>query len=62
MLPRYVRLIVRDRVSGADLLGEASFMVRANAPAACARADTASCLTAAPALPIELSEAERRAR
>ncbi|MBO0763981.1 MAG: prepilin-type N-terminal cleavage/methylation domain-containing protein [Hyphomicrobiaceae bacterium] len=48
-LPRYVRLIVRDRTTGADLLGEASFTVRANAPPACRRPDAnLSCLAVAP--------------
>jgi prepilin-type N-terminal cleavage/methylation domain-containing protein len=61
VLPRYVRLFVRDRASGADLLGEAAFMVRASAPAACARPGAAtSCLTAAPSLPPEMQEPERR--
>jgi prepilin-type N-terminal cleavage/methylation domain-containing protein len=61
VLPRYVRLIVRDRATGADLLGEASFMVRANAPAACARpGSAASCLSATPTLPADASEPERR--
>jgi len=50
-LPRYVRLILRDRVTGADLLGEADFVVHADAPAACGRADAAlACLSAAPPL------------
>jgi general secretion pathway protein J len=49
-LPRFVRLIVRDRVTGRDLLGEADFVVRANAPAACGRPDAAAaCLAAPPA-------------
>ena len=48
VLPNYVRLMLRDRVTGADLLGEADFVVRANAPAACGRADAGvACLTAA---------------
>lgn len=34
-LPRFVRLLVRDRASGRDLLGESDFLVRADAPAAC---------------------------
>lgn len=50
-LPRYVRLILRDRSTGADLLGEADFVVHADAPAACGRADAAlACLSAAPPL------------
>lgn len=46
-LPRFVRLILRDRASGADLLGEADFVIRADAPAGCARSDAGvGCLTA----------------
>jgi hypothetical protein len=49
-LPRFVRLILRDRVTGVDLLGEADFVVRADAPAACGRPNaTVACLSAAPA-------------
>jgi prepilin-type N-terminal cleavage/methylation domain-containing protein len=60
VLPRYVRLILRDRTTGADLLGEADFMVRANAPAACGRADAAlACLSAAPPIQTGAPEAER---
>jgi prepilin-type N-terminal cleavage/methylation domain-containing protein len=63
VLPRYVRLMLRDPATGADLLGEADFMVRANAPAACGRADAAvACLTAAPPAQIDTSEAERPTR
>jgi hypothetical protein len=47
-LPRFVRLIVRDRATGRDLLGEADFVVRADAPAACGRPDaTPGCLASA---------------
>jgi prepilin-type N-terminal cleavage/methylation domain-containing protein len=57
MLPRYVRLILRDRATGADLLGEADFVIRANAPAACGRSDAAvACLSAAPSVQSEASE------
>jgi prepilin-type N-terminal cleavage/methylation domain-containing protein len=38
-LPRFVRLIVRDRATGADPIGEADFIVRADAPMACGRPD-----------------------
>jgi general secretion pathway protein J len=38
-LPRFVRLILRDRATGADPVGEADFVVRADAPAACGRSD-----------------------
>ena len=37
-LPRLVRVIVREPNSGVDLLAEAPFLVRADAPAGCARA------------------------
>jgi prepilin-type N-terminal cleavage/methylation domain-containing protein len=47
-LPRFVRLILLDRATGADLLGEADFVVRADAPGPCGRPDAgASCLSAA---------------
>ncbi len=59
-LPRYVRLILRDRTTGADLLGEAAFVVRADAPAACGRSEAApACLSAALPAQIETSESER---
>jgi general secretion pathway protein J len=38
-LPRYVRLILRNRETGVDLLGEATFVVRADAPPACGQGD-----------------------
>jgi general secretion pathway protein J len=45
VLPRFVRLILRDRATGKDLLGEADFVLRANAPAGCGRPNAAaSCL------------------
>jgi prepilin-type N-terminal cleavage/methylation domain-containing protein len=63
VLPRYVRLMLRDRATGADLLGEADFMVRANAPAACGRTDAAlACLSAAPPVQTDTSEAGRPMR
>ena len=47
-LPRFARLIVRDRATGLDLLGEADFTIRADAPAACGRPDaTPTCLSLA---------------
>jgi prepilin-type N-terminal cleavage/methylation domain-containing protein len=47
-LPQYVRLNLRDRATGADLVGEADFVIRANAPAACGKADAAvACLNVA---------------
>jgi prepilin-type N-terminal cleavage/methylation domain-containing protein len=49
MVPRFVRLLVRDS-SGRDVLGEADFVIRADAPASCGRSDASvSCFTAAPA-------------
>jgi len=45
-LPRFVRLILRDRATRSDLLGEADFVVRADAPPGCGRPDAgASCLS-----------------
>lgn len=38
-LPRFVRLILRDRATGADPVGEADFVVHADVPVACGRAD-----------------------
>jgi prepilin-type N-terminal cleavage/methylation domain-containing protein len=49
MLPRFVRLLVRDS-NGRDVLGEADFAIRTDAPASCGRSDASvSCLTGAPA-------------
>jgi prepilin-type N-terminal cleavage/methylation domain-containing protein len=63
VLPRYVRLILRDRATGADLLGEADFVIRANAPSACGRSDAAvACLSLAPSVQSEASEPERQVR
>jgi general secretion pathway protein J len=57
VLPRYVRLILRDRASGTDLLGEAAFVVRADAPAACGRSEAdPACLSVAPSLPGDTPE------
>jgi type II secretory pathway component PulJ len=45
-LPRFVRLILRDRTTGTDLLGEADFVVRADAPPSCGRPNAApGCLS-----------------
>jgi prepilin-type N-terminal cleavage/methylation domain-containing protein len=38
-MPRFVRLIMRDRATGADPVGEADFIVSADAPLACGRPD-----------------------
>ena len=47
-LPRFVRLLVRG-ASGRDVLGEADFVIRADAPVACGRPDAAvGCLAAGP--------------
>jgi hypothetical protein len=47
-LPRFVRLMLLDRATGKDMLGEADFVVRADAPAACGRPDAVpGCLSAA---------------
>ena len=63
VLPNYVRLMLRDRVTGADMLGEADFVVRANAPAACGRADVGvACLTAAAPAQTDTSRTKRGAR
>jgi hypothetical protein len=49
MLPRFVRFLVHDS-NGRDVLGEANFVIRADAPATCGRSDASgSCFTAAPA-------------
>jgi prepilin-type N-terminal cleavage/methylation domain-containing protein len=47
-LPRFVRLMLLDRATGSDLLGEADFIVRADAPTGCGRPDASpGCLSAA---------------
>ena len=38
-LPRFVRLILRDRDTDRDLLGKADFAIRANAPPGCGQPD-----------------------
>ena len=59
-LPRFVRLILRDRASGIDLLGEADFVVRADAPPACGRPDaTSDCLSRAQPAAVRSAETER---
>jgi prepilin-type N-terminal cleavage/methylation domain-containing protein len=47
-LPRFVRLMLLDRATGSDLLGEADFVVRADAPAGCGRPDASPGCLAAP--------------
>jgi prepilin-type N-terminal cleavage/methylation domain-containing protein len=45
-LPRFVRLVLRDHATGANLVGEADFIVRADAPLACGRSDAGTdCLS-----------------
>jgi prepilin-type N-terminal cleavage/methylation domain-containing protein len=62
-LPRYVRLILRDSATGSDSLGEADFVVRADAPAACGRLDASpTCVAIGLAAQNDALEAERPAR
>jgi prepilin-type N-terminal cleavage/methylation domain-containing protein len=57
VIPHFVRLILRDRATGADLLAEADFVVRADAPSACARPGAmAACLSGAPPAPTRPAE------
>jgi prepilin-type N-terminal cleavage/methylation domain-containing protein len=45
-LPRFVRLVLQDRATGANPVGEADFIVRADAPLACGRSDAGTdCLS-----------------
>ena len=63
VLPRYVRLVLRDRATGADLLGEADFVIRANAPSACGRTDASrACLSAPAVVQTDTSDEERPMR
>jgi len=56
-LPRFVRLILRRRDTGADLLGGAAFVVRSNAPPSCVTDDTsAQCLVRAAAEPTRVNQ------
>jgi prepilin-type N-terminal cleavage/methylation domain-containing protein len=46
VLPRFVRVTVRDRATGVDLLAAAEFVVRSDAPPACGQEGaTAGCLS-----------------
>jgi len=57
-LPQYVRLNLRDRTTGANPVGEADFLIRANAPASCGKADAAvACLSVATSIPSNQSNA-----
>jgi hypothetical protein len=50
MLPSFVRLTLHDRATGRDLLGEADFAIRANAPAGCGHPNAVvACLAVVPA-------------
>lgn len=45
-LPRFVRLVLRDRATGANPVGEADFVIRTDAPLACGRSDAGTdCLS-----------------
>ena len=45
-LPRFVRLVLRDRATGASPVGEADFVIHADAPLACGRSDAGTdCLS-----------------
>ncbi|MCC8954297.1 prepilin-type N-terminal cleavage/methylation domain-containing protein [Bradyrhizobium sp. Pear77] len=55
LLPRLVRLTVRDRASGADLLPGVQFTLRADAPIGCAQPGAnADCVTGKSASPKEM--------
>jgi len=61
VLPHYVRLNLRDRATGANLLGEADFVIRANAPAACGQPDAViTCLAVAASAPASAPSEPRR--
>jgi prepilin-type N-terminal cleavage/methylation domain-containing protein len=63
VLPQYVRLNLRDRATGANLLGEADFVIRANAPAACGQADAVvACLSVATTTQSTAPEPKRQVR
>jgi hypothetical protein len=63
VLPQYVRLNLRDRSTGANLLGEADFAIRANAPAACGQADAVvACLSVATSGQSNAPEPKRQVR
>ncbi len=62
-LPQYVRLNLRDRATGANPLGEADFVIRANAPAACGQADAAvACLNVATSTQGNVPDPKRQVR
>ncbi len=63
-LPRFVRLILRDRATGTEPLPRAVFVIRADAPRACAEPDAIpTCLIIVPGGPAPSAQPEiRRAR
>jgi prepilin-type N-terminal cleavage/methylation domain-containing protein len=63
MPPQYVRLNLRDRETGTNLLGEADFLIRANAPADCGKADAmVACLNVATSAQGNVPEQKRQVR
>jgi prepilin-type N-terminal cleavage/methylation domain-containing protein len=63
VLPQYVRLNLRDRATGANLVGEADFVIRANAPAACGQAEAVvACLSVATSAQSTAPEPKRQVR
>ena len=44
-LPRFVRLILRDRDTGADLLPSAQFVIRADSSSGCAQGNSTACVS-----------------
>ena len=44
-LPRFVRLILRDRDTGADLLPSAQFVIRADTSSGCAQGNSTACVS-----------------
>ena len=62
-LPQYVRLNLRDRATGVNLVGEADFVIRANAPAACGQADAVvACLSVANSTQGNVPDPKRQVR
>ena len=59
ILPRLVRLTIRDRASGADLLRGVQFVLRADAPIGCAQGEAgAECVSGKPAAPKQTEPAK----
>ena len=44
-LPRFVKLILRDRDTGADLLPSAQFVIRADSSSGCAQGNSTACVS-----------------